>query len=195
MAGIRRPLRGRINPHPERSTRLMKKNFRFIRAGTLTDGDLHLVLTKTTPADPIKRYVPGYEFEMRTAGSEARVGTIRLRIGRIRPLIGWCGHVGYDVVEKCRGRRYAARSCGLVFPIAYAHGLRTIWITCDPKNMASRHTCEIAGGDYVDTVPVPKGTEMYVEGKRRVRRYRFNLKKIVQQAVRPIAACAAQADH
>ena len=157
----------------------MKTEFQFIRPGKLADRDLRVVLTRTTPADPVKGYVPGYEFEMRHTDNGIRAGTIRLRIGRARPLIGWCGHIGYDVDEKYRGRRYAARSCQLVFPIAYAHGLRTIWITCDPKNMASRRTCEIAGGEYVDTVSVPKGTEMYAEGKRRVRRYRFTLKKLL----------------
>jgi tagatose 1,6-diphosphate aldolase len=116
---------------------------------------------------------------MREHDSKVRVGTIRLRIGRARPLTGWCGHIGYDVDEKYRGKRYAARSCRLVLPIAYVHGLRTIWITCDPKNIASRRTCEIAGGQYVDTVSVPSGTEMHAEGKRRVRRYRFDLRKIV----------------
>lgn len=157
----------------------MKKSFRFLRPGRLVDGDLELVLIRTTPADPVKRYVPGYEFEMRSGGCKASAGKIRLRIGRTRPLIGWCGHIGYDVNLQYRGRRYAARSCRLVFRIASAHGLRTIWITCGPKNMASRRTCEIAGGHYVDTVAVPTGTEMYAEGKRRVRRYRFDLKRIL----------------
>jgi predicted acetyltransferase len=116
---------------------------------------------------------------MREKGNGRTIGSIRLRIGRTRPLAGWCGHIGYGVDEKARGRRYAARSCQLLFPLAYAHGLRTLWITCDPENLASRRTCEIAGGEYIDTVRVPKGTEMYSEGKRRVRRYRFDLRKIL----------------
>lgn len=162
--------------------------FEFIHPGTLADGELQVVLTKTTPADPVKKYVPGYEFEMREEGSHGRAGTLRLRIGRTRPLTGWCGHIGYEVDEKYRGKRYAARSCLLVFQIAYAHGRRTIWITCDPKNMASRRTCEIAGGHYVDTVTVPKGTEMYVAGSRRVRRYRFDLKRILSDNAREAGA-------
>jgi tagatose 1,6-diphosphate aldolase len=157
----------------------MKTSFQFIRTPRYVDADLELVLKKTTPADPVKRYVPGYEFEMRERSRTAKVGSIRLRIGRTRPLIGWCGHVGYGVDEKARGKRYAARSCLLIFRLARAHGLGTIWITCDPKNVASRRTCEIAGGRYVNTVRVPKGTEMYEEGRRWVRRYRFDLRKIL----------------
>jgi|GEM_PF-1846489 len=154
------------------------KDFKFLKLKPLVDGELQVVLAKAIPADPVKKYVPDYQFEMRVQGRKA--GTIRLRIGRTRPLSGWCGHIGYDVDEKYRGRHFAARACRLIFPIACAHGLRTIWITCDPKNMASRRTCEIAGGKYVDTVPVPKGTEMYGEGKRRVRRYRFDLRTILK---------------
>jgi tagatose 1,6-diphosphate aldolase len=158
----------------------MKTSFKFIRARRYMDDGLQLVLKKTTPADPIKRYVPGYEFDLHEKGrKKAKVGTIRLRIGRTRPLIGWCGHVGYGVDKRARGRRYAARSCMLLFPLAYAHGLRTLWITCDPKNIASRRTCEIAGGRYVNTVRVPTGTEMYEEGRRWVRRYKFDLRKIL----------------
>ena len=163
----------------------MKTRFKFIRNGSYVDGDLSLVLTKTTPADPVKKYVPGYEFEMRAKGRIRKAGSIRLRIGRTRPLTGWCGHIGYGVEKACRGQRYAARSCRLLFPLAYAHGLRTLWITCNPKNMPSRRTCEIAGGVYASTVWVPKGTEMYAGGIRRVRRYRFDLGKILSDRKPP----------
>lgn len=151
--------------------------FRFRNPGKLADGDLELVLVKKVPANPVKKHVPGYEFEMRLKGKKKAVGYIRLRIGRSRPLSGWCGHIGYGVNEEHRGHCYAARSCRLIFPLAFAHGFRTIWITCNPDNMPSRRTCELAGGEYVNTVQVPKGTEMYEKGARRVRRYRFKLKK------------------
>ena len=157
----------------------MARKFRFTSPGRLVDGELQLVLVAKHPAVPARKYVPCYAFEMRRKGRRGKAGSIRLRIGRTRPLLGWCGHVGYDVDEKCRGRRYAARSCRLIFPIAYAHGLRTIWITCAPKNMASRRTCELAGGEYVDTVNVPRETELYKKGTRRVRRYRFDLRTIL----------------
>ncbi len=160
----------------------MKPSFEFMRGGRYVDGELRLVLAKTTPADPVKRHVPGYEFHMHEKGTARKVGEIRLRIGRTRPLIGWCGHIGYGVDKKARGRRFAARSCRLLLPLAHAHGLRTIWITCDPKNKASRRTCEIAGGEYVNTVRVPRGTELYESGKRWVRRYRFDLRKLLAQS-------------
>jgi predicted acetyltransferase len=157
----------------------MTAPFQFVCTGRYVDADLELALAQTTLADPVRKYVPAYEFDMRATGSTTKIGSIRLRIGRTRPLIGWCGHIGYEVDEKARGRRYAARSCRLLFPLAYAHGLRTLWITCDPRNMASRRTCEIAGGTYVNTVRVPKGTGMYEAGRRWVRRYRFALGELL----------------
>jgi tagatose 1,6-diphosphate aldolase len=155
-----------------------RKPFRFRTPGRLVDGDLQLVLAKKSPADPVKNYSPCYAFEMRSQGKPCKAGTIRLRIGRQRSLAGWCGHIGYDVEKAFRGQRFAARSCRLLFPLARAHGLATLWITCDPKNLASRRTCEIAGGIYVNTVRVPRGTELYASGRRHVRRYRFELKKL-----------------
>lgn len=156
-----------------------KPQFQFLNPGRLIDGDLQLALAAKHPADPVKKYVPGYEFQMHAQGSLRKVGSIRLRIGTTRPLTGWVGHIGYDVDAGSRGHRYAARSCRLLFPLACAHGLRTLWITCDPKNLASRRTCELAGGVYVDTVRVPRRTELHTAGSHQVRRYRFDLRTLL----------------
>jgi len=148
----------------------MKKPFKFLKPGRLVDGGLELVLVKTTPADPVKGYVPGYEFEMRRTGTSRAMGTIRLRIGPAARL-RYPGHIGYEVKERFRGHRYAARSCRLLLPLAAAHGLKAVWLTVDPKNIASRKTCRIIGAKYVQTVRIPRDHEMYVRGRYR-RRYR-----------------------
>lgn len=49
-----------------------KAPFTFLRPGSLVDGDLELVLMRMIPADPIKRYVPAYEFEMYSLGARHR---------------------------------------------------------------------------------------------------------------------------
>ena len=155
----------------------MNRKFRFIRPGKLVDGDLELVVLGKHPPDPVKKHVPWYEFEMRRVGTQTRIGRIRLRIGRTQHLVRCDGQVGYGVHKRYRGHRYAARSCRLLLPLARAHGLKTLWITCPPNNIASRRTCEIAGGRYVETVRIPKGTEMHQKGMRFVRRYRIDLRK------------------
>jgi predicted acetyltransferase len=157
----------------------MKEKFTFLNPGKLTDGDLELVLTKKVQADLVKGYVPGYEFEMRELGKPVAIGSIRLRIGSALKL-RYPGHIGYDVKESFRGHRFAARSCQLIFPLARAHGLSAVWLTVDPHNIPSQRTCEIIGAKYIETVRISKYHEMYALGARFRRRYRIDLKGIVE---------------
>ena len=151
------------------------KPFRFKEPGKLVDGDLELVLTGRHPADPVKKYVPWYEFEMRRTGTTTRLGLISLRIGTAR-ILRYPGQIGYEVDEQHRGHRYAVRSCRLLLRFALAHGLTAVWLTVDPKNIASQKTCEIIGARYVETVRIPEDHEMYRQGARYRRRYRLALK-------------------
>jgi predicted acetyltransferase len=152
----------------------MNKRFRFIKPARLVDGDLELVCSRTAAADPVKGYVPAYEFQMRHPGGSLSLGTIRLRIGSTAKL-RYAGHIGYEVKKPFRGHRYAARSCRLLLPLAQAHGLKTLWLTVDPKNVPSQKTCEIIDAEYVETVRIPKDHEMYQLGARYRRRYRLEL--------------------
>ena len=149
----------------------MEAPFRFINPGRLIDRDFYLKLVARHPA---KKYVPRYDFEVRKIGTSRKIGTIRLRIGSARKLR--CpGHMGYEVIEKHRGHRYAARSCRLLFPLARAHGLKALWLTVNPKNLASRRSCELAGARYVDTIRIPRDHEMHRDGGRFLCRYRIKL--------------------
>lgn len=152
----------------------MKRQLKFFNPGKLVDGDLELCLVEKRPADPKRKRSPCYVFEMRKAGGKAWIGTIRLRIDSTR-VLRLPGHLGFDVNTRYRGRHYAAKSCRLLLPLAQAHGLASIWITCDPKNLASRRTCELAGGKYVETVRIPSDHEMYSKDDCFVRRYRISL--------------------
>lgn len=154
----------------------MHADFTFIVPGKLVDGDLELALVSKKPFDPVKKYVPCYEFEMQNTSRACKIGTIKLRIGSARTL-RYPGHIGYAVDKKYRGHRYAARSCRLLFSLAHTHGLKALWITCNPKNMASRKTCELAGAKYVETVRIPKNHEMYKQGRRYCCRYRIDFNK------------------
>jgi len=162
----------------------MSKDFTFIDPGKLIDGDLELVLVRKNPADPVKKHVPWYEFEMRKVGTRSRRGKITIRVGKTWFLTRCAGQIGYGVLKRYRGHRYAARACRLLMPLARAHGLKTLWITCKPKNTASRKTLELAGGRYVETVRIPKDSEMHRKGYRSVRRYRFNLKNVTPSTKR-----------
>lgn len=146
--------------------------FKFLSPDKLIDNDLELILKQTTPADPAKGYVPAYKFKMINTINQAEMGYIDLRIGE-NENIKYGGHVGYGVDEKFRGHHYAARSIKLLLPFAKQHGMRELWITCNPDNIASRKTCELAGGELVEIVDLPEDNEMYQRGERQKYRYLF----------------------
>jgi tagatose 1,6-diphosphate aldolase len=149
--------------------------FIWFDPGKLQDNELELVLAQRMPADPVKDWAPSYVFQMIRSETGRSMGSINLRIGTSEHLVKYAGQIGYGVDEQFRGNRYAVRSCLLIFPLAKLHGINPLWITCNPENTASRRTCELAGGIYVETVDVPPDTEMYKKGDKRKRRYRFDL--------------------
>ncbi len=139
----------------------------------LTDGVIALRLDHTCEAQPAKQWLPAYYFDV-CLPDGTPVGTCDLRIGHNRKTyIG--GNIGYAVDESHRGHHYAARACELLFRQARKHGMDHLYITCMPENIASARTCELAGGTFVEEIDIPEDNEMYAEGKRRVKVYRFEL--------------------
>lgn len=149
--------------------------FEFHNPGELIDGDLQLVLEKTNPANPAKGFAPEYRFKMALTGQEKKIGGINLRIGNTERLVKYSGHIGYGVEPEHRGHHYAARSVRLLLPLARQHGMETLWITCNPDNIASRRTCELAGAEFIEIVDLPEDTDMYQKGARQKCRYRLDL--------------------
>jgi predicted acetyltransferase len=84
-----------------------------------------------------------------SAGPEV-VGRISLR-HRLTPwLLEVAGHIGYAVRPTARRRGHATRALGLMLPIAAAHGLRDVLVTCDEDNAGSRAVIEANGGVLED---------------------------------------------
>ncbi len=154
--------------------KLRREPFKFLKPGKLISADLELVLVKRKPGDRKRGISPAYMFEMRLASTKNRLGQIDLRIGNTERIVKYGGHIGYGVDEKHRGRRYAARGIRLLLPLAWEHDLHTVWITCNPDNLASRRTCEIAGGEFVEIVNLPKDSNLYLAGDRQKCRYKFS---------------------
>lgn len=137
------------------------------------DRELLLVLDRYLPAAPEREWVPAYHFRMVHRNSRAVMGSINLRIGDTNRLLWYRGQVGYSVKPEFRGHHYAARSIRLLVPLAAGHQLNPLWITCDPDNLASRRTCELAGAKLVETVEIPTDEEMYQHGSRQKCRYKL----------------------
>ena len=139
----------------------------------LRDGEIFLRLNRTCDAQPEKGWVPAYYFDICLKDGTG-IGQCDLRIGHNERLY-YGGNIGYGIDEAYRGRHYAAKACRLLFRLARKHGLDYVIITCDPSNKASARTCELAGGKYLETAEIPEWHNMYEEGLRRVRIYRFDL--------------------
>ena len=156
-----------------RSSKAHAAPFTFLDPGLLHDGELMLQLRETTPA--IAERAPTYRFEMVRRGTGEKLGAIELRIGNSQDILLYTGHIGYRVDEPHRGRRLATRGCRLLFPLAKQHGLRDLWLTCDPDNLPSYRTCELIGGQLISTVPVPKSHAYYESGSREKCRFLVKL--------------------
>lgn len=44
--------------------------------------------------------------------------------------------------------------------------MECVIITCDPANIASSKNCQIAGGEYLETIDIPEDNEMHLDGLR-----------------------------
>jgi predicted acetyltransferase len=142
-----------------------------LRAGELSDGDLRLVLSDI--ADHVYHKAPTFFFRMVFAPTGAEVGKINLRVGSTPHIERYAGHIGYGVHEPFRGHHYAAQSVALLVPLARRVGLDPLWITCDPENIASRRSLELAGATFVETVDVPIDCAIFRNGHPRKSRYRL----------------------
>ncbi len=112
---------------------------------------------------------------MMLAGQDEEIGRIELRIRNTHHIVMYAGHIGFRVHPEYRGHRYAARACKLLLPLARNQGLEVLWITCNPDNVPSRRTCELAGAELVEVVDLPQDTDMYQAGARQKCRYRIEL--------------------
>ena len=124
-------------------------------------------------------WVPSYHFWMKLAAPGAAVpiaGGIGLRIGDTPEIRTFTGHIGYHVYPPARGHHYAERAARLLLPLARRHGMREVWITCNPENVASRRTCELLGARLVEIVPIPSEHPFHSRGEHAKCRYLLELK-------------------
>lgn len=122
---------------------------------------------------------PGYYFWMRLRPEFHPVipmaGTLSFRLADTEQIRMYSGHIGYGVFPPARGHHYAERAVRLILPLARAHGIDHLWITCNPDNWPSRRTCERLGAELVEIVDIPKTNLLYEKGERQKCRYRLTV--------------------
>ena len=77
-----------------------------------------------------------------------------IRLGE-SPALYYLGHIGYRVEAGYRGNGYAARACALMVPFIQRLGIRSLVITTNVENIASRKTCEHLSCTLERIAPVP----------------------------------------
>jgi predicted acetyltransferase len=135
--------------------------------------DVRLHLVEAQPADPARGRVATSCFAIIVDGTA--VGRIVLRHGDDDELRRYAGQVGYAIDPDHRGLGHAAAALVALRPVARAAGFAELWITCTPDNIASRRTLEKAGATLIETVDLPRHSDMYARGARRKCRYRLAL--------------------
>lgn len=138
--------------------------FTFLDYEYLTNGEILLLLCEKAPADETKGYMPAYKYVIISDGQPA--GRCDIRIGTNESTY-YGGNIGYEVFPAYRGNNYAEKACRLLKQVAAAHGMKSLVITCNPDNYASRKTCENLGARLTCIADLPPGNEMYLRGERR----------------------------
>lgn len=140
---------------------------------TLSDGEIYLRINKMNEADPVKKYVPAYIFDICFVLTDEVIGAIDIRIGYTDDLVWYGGQIGYHIDDEFRGHGYASKACKLLKKVAIDHNMDVIWITCDENNKASQRTLEKIGCTRIALMPLPEYHDLYQRGQRRVWRYRW----------------------
>jgi predicted acetyltransferase len=139
----------------------------------LSFGEVTLRFVRIVPGDDSRGFVPYYHFRIITADG-VDVGHINFRVGDTEHILLCVGHVGFEIAESFRGRRFAFQACRAIAPFVRSF-YETVTITSDPDNHASVRTIERLGAIFVDEVAVPPHDPHYQSGSRSKKRYRWKL--------------------
>ena len=127
----------------------------FFDTGDLKYEDVRLMLHHTCDSDPSRNHLPVYYF--RICGADGRtVGWCDFRIGH-SDYTYYAGNIGYQVEEAYRGHHYAGKAIIILLELARRHGFSHLYVSCATDNIASRKSCEYAGGSLAEIVRPPKG--------------------------------------
>lgn len=139
--------------------------WKWFRKKRITDGEIELILSGTSKDPDPEGWGNTFLYDILELKTGKIIGRCDLRLGNTKTLyIG--GNIGYTVYVPYRGNHTAAKACILLFDVARGFGVKQLIITCNPDNIASYRTCELAGCTLKEIVPVPQDHELYLQGDR-----------------------------
>ncbi len=145
------------------------KNFHFFDDfDFLSDGEIDLKISGKYFGD--EEMLPFYYYDIFLG--DRFVGRISMRIGNNFHSY-YNGNIGYEIEEIFRGKNYALKACKLVLPIAKAHGMNELFLTCDENNIPSYKTIEKLGGELLEIVLPHKNYFAYRENMKKQRIYKL----------------------
>ena len=137
--------------------------FTFQKFDFLTDGYLELYIQRKAHAHEERFQVPAYYFSIKKSGFADEIGKIEIRIGHNEQTF-YGGNVGYEIYPPYRGNHYAMRACQIIKRVAKGHGMKFLYISCLPDNIASNKTCQRLGAKLLGNYLIPFHNEMYLMG-------------------------------
>ena len=87
-----------------------------------------------------------------------------------KQILTYAGQIGYMVKEEYRGKRYATNALKAALPHCFQY-FQSIFVTCDPDNIASIKTIESVPFKFHGIKKIPKTNIMYRLGMRKKRLY------------------------
>ena len=105
--------------------------------------------------------VPFYYYDIYNS-NDVHVGKISMRIGNNFHSY-YNGHIGYEIFDEHSGNHYSYEAARLLFRVARAHQMLTLFLTCAQSNAASIKTIEKLGGIKKEVVKIPKECFFYHE--------------------------------
>ena len=127
----------------------------------LSDSEIYLELYQSSDGDGDNP--ASYRFCIKTHGNNDIVGICSFRVGdTTNRHIKYGGNIGYDIDEPYRGNKYSLKACKLLLNLAKSHRMKSVYITCDPENTASRRICELLGARFVTILDLPEDDYNYI---------------------------------
>ena len=116
-----------------------------------------VILQRTYMPEP---YVTSTLYFLTDEAETKLYGAVAIRHKLTEALLNNGGHIGYGIAPEERGKGYGKEQLRLALPVAKAHGIRRVLITCADTNTASAKTMEACGGRFEDIRVDEEGTPM-----------------------------------